>query len=388
MFRSALVHVCLYAALGLGASATVAQTPPPAAAAAGRVLGTVKAISGGVITVQPQDATLAPVPVTVNEQTRLLRIAPGEKDLKNAQPLSMTDLAVGDRVLIRVAAPGDAEHPVAASLIAMKRADISHAHEEQSLDWQRRGVSGIVASVDPSTREIVLRPVAGQAEPRIVLTPSTVVRRYAPDSTAFEDTQASTFTEIHPGDQVRARGAKSADGTMVTAEEVVSGSFQDITGVVVTADATAGTLTIRDSATKQPLTLVIAKSTQVRRLPAGSEGAGQRDQEHHGATGAPGTGSSAGTAGSPAGERAGGRAGGRNGFASVLQRAPVISIADLKKGDTVLVVAGKPENGQITAISVVAGVESLLRSTAGSSEGLFAASWNLGGETPGADSAP
>ena len=35
-------------------------------------------------------------------------------------------------------------------------------------------------------------------------------------------------TQIQPGDQLRARGEKSADGTEITAEEVVSGTFRNI----------------------------------------------------------------------------------------------------------------------------------------------------------------
>jgi len=53
----------------------------------------------------------------------------------------------------------------------------------------------------------------------------TVIRRYAPDSVKFDDAKSSALQEIHPGDQIRARGDRSADGAELAAEEIVSGAF-------------------------------------------------------------------------------------------------------------------------------------------------------------------
>ena len=64
----------------------------------------------------------------------------------------------------------------------------------------------------------------------------TVIRRYAPDSVKFDDAKPGTLDQIKPGDQLRARGTKNADGNELAAEEIVSGTFRNVAGVVVATD--------------------------------------------------------------------------------------------------------------------------------------------------------
>ena len=349
---------------------------PSANATAGRVLGTVTATGSGTVTVHP--AAGPDVVVALTPATRLLRAAPGAKSLSTATPIAASDLAVGDRVLIRLSPGGDDAHPSAAILVAMKQADIEQTHAAQAAEWQQHGVSGIVASTDPSSGTITLSPRGAAPGLQIHTTSSTVFRRYAPTSTSFADAVPSTLAEIKPGDQLRARGARTGDE--IAADEVVAGSFRNIAGTVEHTDTSADTLSLRDLATRQELTLHLDATTQLRKLPpflaqrlaararpgahggaqeAAQEPAQQTSEDHHGQ---------------------GGRGGAEN-TEALLERAPVLQLGDLKKGDAVMVVASGPGAPQATAITVIAGVEPLLQgssSSEGSSE-LFSASWNLGG---------
>ena len=63
-----------------------------------RPIGAIKAINGTQITLTPDSGP--DVNVTVQPTTRILRIAPGEKDLKNATPIQLQDLQIGDRILV------------------------------------------------------------------------------------------------------------------------------------------------------------------------------------------------------------------------------------------------------------------------------------------------
>jgi hypothetical protein len=64
----------------------------------------------------------------------------------------------------------------------------------------------------------------------------------------------------------------------------------------------------------------------------------------------------------------------------MLNRAPVLQIADLKKGDAVMVLTTEGEApGEATAITLLAGVEPLLQASPGASQSVLSASWNLGG---------
>ena len=64
----------------------------------------------------------------------------------------------------------------------------------------------------------------------------TIIRRYAPDSVKFDDAKPGTLDQIKPGDQLRARGTKNADGNELAAEEIVSGTFRNVAGMVVATD--------------------------------------------------------------------------------------------------------------------------------------------------------
>src|SRR2546423_1876415 len=93
------------------------QAQEAAPAAITKRIGAIKAIDGSAITLTPD--TGSDVTVSVSTTTRIVRIAPGEKSLKNAAPIQLSDLQVGDRVLIGGKASEDAKSLVAASIVVM-----------------------------------------------------------------------------------------------------------------------------------------------------------------------------------------------------------------------------------------------------------------------------
>ena len=80
----------------------------------------------------------------------------------------------------------------------------------------------------------------------------------------FSDAQTSTLAAIQPGDQVTARGERSGDD--VTADEIVSGSFRNIAGTVVSTDDSAGTFTVKDLVTKKTVTIKTTPDSDLRKL--------------------------------------------------------------------------------------------------------------------------
>ena len=59
-------------------------------------IGAIKAINGTAITLTPDSGP--DVKVTVQPATQIVRFAPGEKNVKNATPIQLQDLQVGDRI--------------------------------------------------------------------------------------------------------------------------------------------------------------------------------------------------------------------------------------------------------------------------------------------------
>jgi hypothetical protein len=355
------------------------------ASSASRLVGAITAINGKSLTVKPDSG--APATITVSDTARIFQTAPGAKTLAGATASQFSDLAVGDRVLIAIH-PGPDGSPMATTVVALKQAAIAQAQQEEVADWQHRGVGGLVKTVDATAGTVTI--AAGSRTFTIHVTPKTTVRRYDPDSIKFADAKPSTLAQIQPGDQLRARGDKSADGSEVTADEIVSGTFRNIAGTVVSSDPAANTVTVTDLATKKPVMIHIAADSQMhmlspemaQMLAARLKNGGSRPQ---GAAAS----ASAGTpptapAGAPSengqgGPRAGG-GGGRSGdLSQFLQRTPVLQLSALHKGDAVMIVATQGTSNAATAVTMLAGVEPILSASPSASQNVFSASWNLGG---------
>ena len=118
-----------------------------------RRIGAIKSINGDVITLVPDSG--AEINVTVTASTRIMRVAPGEKNLKNASAAQLQDLQVGDRILVGGGASGDAKSIAASSIVLMKRSDVEARQEQVVKDWQR-GVGGLVTAVDPASRTVTI----------------------------------------------------------------------------------------------------------------------------------------------------------------------------------------------------------------------------------------
>ena len=97
-------------------------------------------------------------------------------------------------------------------------------------------------------------------------TQATVLKRYAAGSVRFDEAVPAPIAAIQSGDQLWARGTKSADGAAMAAEGMVSGSFRSIAGTIISTDTAASTVTVKDLATKKPVTVRMTADAQLRRL--------------------------------------------------------------------------------------------------------------------------
>jgi hypothetical protein len=389
--ESALGAGLIFVAAGssLGGAVAIAQAPAPAAA---RQLGTVKAISGNSLTLATDAGQQ--VTVSVGDGVRILQLAPGSTDLKSAQTITMSDIAVGDRVLVTGKAGDDAASFTASRVILMKSGDIAQKHQDEQADWQKRGTGGLVSAVDGST----LTVSAGAKKIQVVTSSSTKFRRYAGDSVKFEDAKPGTLSQIQVGDQLRVRGAKSDDGLSIQAEEVVSGSFKNLAGVIATIDAANGTLTLKDLATKKTMTVKVTANSDMRKLPpqaAAMFAARARGgaAASGGAADAPAVAQGGQPAGAQGGQQAGaggmGRPGGGMGRAGadlsqMLSRLPSETIADLKVGDAVMIVASQaePTSPTVTAVTLLTGVEPILAATPSGTPAMTLSPWSVGSGAP------
>ncbi len=382
--RLTIITLVAVVALGLGSRAygqTPSASPTTIAPAVTGVIGEVKAIdaTANQLVVRADDSVLHTV--NLSGKTQYKRMPLGEKSLTKATDISLADVGPGDRVWARWRAGADQKTEPTPQLVVMSKADITKLQEQERAQWRRRGVSGIVASVNPSTQEITVssRTLMGVAQAVIIpVTDKVLMRRYPPDTIPkYSEAKPSKLEEVKVGDQLRALGDKSADGTHLTAEEVVFGTFKIVGGTVTAIDAAANQIKINDLTTKKPLTIILKPDSVLRRFPEnaaamfGGGGAGP---------GGPGAGAGGAGAGQkppaqgqqpaprpqgagPGGPQGGGaRPGGGGTMADMLERLPTISINELKVGDTIIMssLAGADPT-QFTAISLVSGIEPLLQ---------------------------
>ena len=315
-----------------------------------------KSIVGSIAAFKPEDAVVVVKPdntdavnVKLTADTVFQRIAPGERDLKKAAAMNMTDMALGDRVLVSFQT-GSTE---AIRILVMASTDIQKRNDADNLDWTKRGVSGVVAAKAGNTITLKKRGLTGDIVMTVTFDDKTACRRYNSDSVKFADAKISKLEEVSVGDQLRARGVKSEDGLKVAAEEVVFGTFVTKAGTITSIDPETKEVTVSELGTNKPLVIKFTADSQIKTMPdmMGMMGAGRG-----GAPGAP--------AGPPAGAPAGppGAAGHMPDVAQMLEHAPAAKLGDLKPGEKIVVSSTKgAKPGEITAIVLVGNADMLIQ---------------------------
>jgi hypothetical protein len=264
---------------------------------------------------------------------------------------------------------------IATAVIVMTKSDLASAREGERLDWQRRGIGGTVHAVNPEIREItVMSPAAPSASGNpahamsIALKADAVLLRYAPDSVKFSDARPSTFEQIKVGDQLRALGTKSEDGSHFTAEKLVSGTFRNLGVTVVSVDAQNRTITVKDLTSGQSILVRTNADSKLHHLPPSAARALAALN-------------SGGTSGDKSWKEPGAEP---FDVQQILERAPVLDPGEIKPGDPLIVVStegSKPS--EVTAIEILADVAPILAARPKGSNQAILGSWSLsmnGGE--------
>jgi hypothetical protein len=333
-------------------------------------VGTVAAFKSGT-EIEFKPDTGAPVDVKVTPDTLAQKIAPGETSLKNAVGASITDLTIGDRVLVTLESGTNSARRV----VIMSATDIGKRDEADRQDWNTRGLSGVVAERNGDTITIRSQSLQGETRQTVTVSDQTKFRRYAADSVRFADAKPSRAGEISVGDQLRARGQKSADGNSVAAEEVVFGTFLVTAGSVVSANPDTKEITLKETGSGKPVVVQLTPDSRIKQMaallalpggfPSGGPGAAPPGR------GAPPAGPpfgafppGAANGGMPPGLPPGmppGR-GGAPTLAQMVDTMQAGTFDDIKPGQTIVVSSTKgAKNDHVTAIMLLTNADTLIR---------------------------
>jgi hypothetical protein len=412
MKRLSKVSLVLTCVLALAGGRASGQTPPGSAGKAGaqnggtsitpnRVIGDVTGIdqSAMSLTLKVEGAPGAVTAVlgakTIYYRAKsdiLTRAATATISPADMEKTTLSEVGEGDRVVVLGKVAEDQRSVPARILIVATKADLAQKQERDREEWRRRGLVGVVSALNPETKEITLqlRSFAGQQTITVAAGGEKIkFRRYAPDSVRFNDARPSSLGEIKVGDQLRAKGDRTGDGTRFTAEEIVTGTFRSIRGTIESVNAQANEIKVKDMVTGQSVVVAVSKDSMARRIPAEfAQRLAMRGQRGAGANGgaASGDGAAGAQPGAPRGEgegrrrpegagaegpgnrrrMGGGGGGGAPDLQEMLERMPAVTIAELKPGEMVIVssTAGA-DPARATAVALVAGVEALLQTPSG-----------------------
>ncbi len=341
--------------------------------------GEVTSISENKIVLQTKDGAIEAV---LSNKTEYKRVPPDNPSLKSAIASNLTEVATGDKLLITGVVSADKKTIPAKAVYLLTKSDIAQKQSKETEKWQTRGVSGRVTAVNLQAKQITVstRGVMGEKATVVSLNDNTKFRRYAPDSVSFSESLKSSFGEIQMGDMIRAVGEKNADGSTLSAEEIVTGAFQTVGGTVTAIDTAKNEVTINNLQTKKNVTIIIGKNSVLKQFPvemaqkmaqfqmmqAGGMQPGQggmrppRNNQPNAPAAPPAPGENPNQMGQGRGQ-GGMRAGGGN-IDDMLERFPNITIENLKVGDMIAVSTSKNVNQErITAIKLLSGVEPFLK---------------------------
>ena len=365
--------------LSILASSGFAQTT---AAPQARVSGAIAAVNPSTNVVTVKSTTGETVDLAVTSHSFILHLPLGETDPKKAEKLAIGDLAPGDGLVVSYQLSADQKTKEVRTIYVRTKADLAEMAKKDDEDWRKRGTTGNLASVDAAAKTFTIK--SGSREITVKPAEKTEYLRYSPDSAKSTDAKASSFAELKAGDEVHVLGNKSPEGTEIVAEKVVFGFFPQIAATIKSINAAGNEVVVTDLATKKPVTIRFVGDSILRKLPdmAAQALARRYGAARGGADGAGGRGMGRGTGqGGPGGPGGpGGFGGGRGGdVGQILDRAPAITLADLKAGDAIMVktTAGSG-SGPGTAVMLLAGVEPILTAAPNSTRDIMSG-WNLGG---------
>jgi hypothetical protein len=311
------------------------------------ILGTVTEFRVQTLQIALKPDTGATQLFPIGPDTEVVRIPPGETTLDHAKPWALADIAMGDRVLVSFV-DGLTE---ARRIVVVAAGDIARRNEAERLDWQKRGVTGVVKSKNGDEVTIDLRTAQAGQTAVIAATPGAKVRRYAPGSVKFTAALPSAISEISVGDQIQARGEKSADGSRIAAEDIVFGTFLTKMGSIAAINLEAREIQIADAVDGRPWTIRITTESQLKVLPDLRAMFAAASSSGHG-----------GAAPHPAADLPD--------MAQMLRSLPPARLDDLKiGGGVVLTGAGGPDGGELTAIMLLTNADFLVNMSKSASGG-------------------
>jgi hypothetical protein len=360
--------------LGLSVFSAFAQTTTVKPSA---ISGEVGSIDGEKIVLKTANGDIEAV---LSDKTQYFRVPPENPTLKAAVASTVSEIGVGDKLLVTGILSDDKKSIPAKAVYLMSKSAIAERQTNFLEDWKKRGTYGKVVRYDPQTKVITISTRSFGVEKTIAVKPKDNAEfyRYQPNSIEIElnNSTRSKLTDIDINDEIRVLGNKNAEGTEIEAEKIVSGSFKQSGGTIKAINFEKNEIIISDFQTKKDISIVVSDHSILKQFPAemaqrmammqagggGGQGGFRPPTQGGGqTTPQPATQQNTKTPGqTPGGAGQGG--GFRAGGGIDDSRFQNIKLTDLKVGEMIGVLSSKnPDPTRITAIKLFSGVEPFIK---------------------------
>lgn len=205
--------------------------------------------------------------INAPQNTVFLKIKQNEKDLKNAEKISISQIGEGSRILARGKFTADNIF-TSSIVIAIVKTETGDNAKNQIT------VAGTITAIDPATKQIKAA-ISPQAK-MITLTPDDKSPKvdfyqYSADSLKFNKATASSFDRIKAGDQFKAVGKFVGETEVFIPETLVFGTFRTIGGRILSIDPATKQIKLEDVQSKKTMDVTVGDETIVKILDKKSE---------------------------------------------------------------------------------------------------------------------
>lgn len=333
--------------------------------------GDVTAIGDNKISLNTVDG---PIEVLIVSASAFKKVTAENLSLKGAVPSSVSEIAVGDKLLVSGLVADDKKSITAKTVYLMSKDSIAQRNAKDAEDWRVRGTYGRVVSIDPMTNFIKVSTGLGPMAREITVKPdaSTQFMRFAPDSNQFSSAGKSVISEIQNGDQISVLGTRNEDGSEITAEKVVTGTFSQTSGTVKSIDLAKGEMTIHETFGKKDVTVSILPTSVLKQFPeelaqrmamvsvmsaGGFRQGGQQNQQPNPQNTQQNPQNPQNAERTPGQFPGGGQGGARRGGLDD-SNFPVLKLSDFKVGDVIAVLSSKSADpASVRAIRILNGIK-------------------------------
>lgn len=242
------------------------SVPPDEAKSQQSVIGEVKKTDQQTSRIEIRTDDKKDLIIDAPQDTVFLKIKQNQKDLKNAEKISISQISEGSKILARGKFTSDNIFTASVIIVVVKTETGDSANQLT--------VAGTITVIDPATKQIkaAINPQAKMITLTLDDKSAKVgFYQYSADSLKFNKATVSSLERIKVGDQFKAVGRFVGETESFIPETLVFGTFRTIGGRILSIDPATKQIKLEDVQSKKTMDVMVNDETIVKILNKKSE---------------------------------------------------------------------------------------------------------------------